>query len=104
CPLQERPSGPGERATQLTHSWRNAPVPRKTTKKKPQHPDKPGRFIPGYGDHEASGEHVDIVIDDAQLRKIADELKVLGAKAAEHKETIATAKEELKPVVSRQRL
>jgi hypothetical protein len=72
--------------------------------RKPKHPDRPGRFIAGYGDDETCNERVDIVIDDAQLRKIADELKVLGAKAEEHRETIATAKEELRPVVSRQRL
>jgi hypothetical protein len=72
--------------------------------KKAQRPEKPGRFIQGHGDDESSEETIAFAIDDKQLRKIADELKELGARITEKNEAIKEAKAELAPNLSRHKL
>jgi len=77
---------------------------KKVAKKKvTKRPDKPGRFIPGYGRNEESFEQVALSITEAMLTKIAAELKELGALAHEKTEAMNELKAQLKPVVSRQR-
>lgn len=38
-------------------------------------PDKPGRFVKGYEDDGSSFEHVNVAIEDGNLRRFADELR-----------------------------